>query len=154
MDFILNDNLNQNSIEEFFSKQREAGGHHDNPSAGPFVYHYLRNNVARRSVVTSETAYVKRNEGESSISDEPFPKRKKWAKVVKHPYLLRLSKLFSLSSCLALVEMIAWDLAESKWDLLYLKSGHHTSLRWLRFKVVLSSNWFSVQEFVFLLSMS
>lgn len=34
--YFLSDKLNQDPIEEFFSKQRDAGGHHDNPSAEQF----------------------------------------------------------------------------------------------------------------------
>ncbi|KAJ8049239.1 hypothetical protein HOLleu_01897 [Holothuria leucospilota] len=52
--YILSDKFKQDPIEEFFSKQRAAGGYHDNPSAAQFGHHYLRNIVARRCAVGSK----------------------------------------------------------------------------------------------------
>ncbi|KAJ8023362.1 Transposable element P transposase [Holothuria leucospilota] len=77
VEFILSDKLNQDPIEEFFSKQRGAGGHHDNPTAEQFGHHFLRNIVAGTSARGSRRANVRRGELSKDISDEPLPKRKR-----------------------------------------------------------------------------
>lgn len=79
--FILSDKLNQNPIEEFFAKQRDTGGSHDNPSLEQFGHAMMRNIVAGSSAAASSKANVTLRETiPDSVSGEPLPKRKRLAK--------------------------------------------------------------------------
>lgn len=77
VNFFLSDKLNQDPVEEFFSKQRSAGGHHDNPSAEQFGHHLMKNIAAGSHAAASRRANVRREQPSKDISDEPLPKKKR-----------------------------------------------------------------------------
>ena len=73
MTFFLSDKLNQDPVEEFFSKQRGAGGHNDNPTVEQFSHHTLDNIVAGSCARGSRRANVRTaSEPGQKLSDEPF----------------------------------------------------------------------------------
>lgn len=76
--YILSDKLNQDPIEEFFGKQRGAGGHHDNPTLAQFGHAYVRNIAAGSLVRGPARGNVRiRDAPLPAESEEPLPKRKK-----------------------------------------------------------------------------
>ena len=73
--YFLSDKLNQDPLEEFFSKQRNAGGHHDNPSAEQFGHHLLKNVAAGSRSLSSLKSNVRQSDtNEDTI--EPQAKRR------------------------------------------------------------------------------
>lgn len=76
--YVLSDKLNQDPIEEFFGKQRGAGGHHDNPTLEQFGHAYVRNIVAGSLVRGPARGNVRSRDATlPTESEEPLQKRKK-----------------------------------------------------------------------------
>ncbi|KAJ8028143.1 hypothetical protein HOLleu_30295 [Holothuria leucospilota] len=76
--YILSDKLNQDPIEEFFGKQRAAGGHRDHPTLEQFGHAFVRNSTAGGLLRGPARGNVRsRDEPLQSKNQEPLPKRKK-----------------------------------------------------------------------------
>ena len=76
--YFLSEKLNQDPLEEYFSKQRAAGGSWDNPTVEQFGHNMLSLYVASTSAKASKKGNVrKRNRPEDIVLDNtPLPKRK------------------------------------------------------------------------------
>ena len=75
--FLLSEQFCQDSLEEFFGKQRAQGGRNDNPT----VYQFLKNTVSLRIQNSVATNPVRGNCRKRSmeiieVDETPLPKRK------------------------------------------------------------------------------
>ncbi|KAJ8048790.1 hypothetical protein HOLleu_01252 [Holothuria leucospilota] len=76
VEYILSDKFNQDPIEEFFGKQRSAGGHHDIPSLEQFGHHFMRNVFAGNRAASSKRGNVRpQADVDVDTEEEILPKR-------------------------------------------------------------------------------
>lgn len=77
--YVLSDKLNQDPLEEFFGKQRAAGGHHENPTVEQFGHALLKNIAAGSWAAASSRGNVRARDDSfvGDEGDEPLPKRKR-----------------------------------------------------------------------------
>ncbi|XP_071945700.1 uncharacterized protein [Antedon mediterranea] len=76
VDYVLSEKLNQDPLEEYFSKQRGCGGRNENPTVHQFQHNALTLQVAGARSVTGSIHSNTRKSG-FSIDSTPFPKRTK-----------------------------------------------------------------------------
>ncbi|XP_033111492.1 uncharacterized protein LOC117112515 [Anneissia japonica] len=77
--YILSEKFSQDPLEEYFSKQRSAGGRNDNPTVDEFGNNFLRLHVAGPMVSAAARGNVRGNtrDGLNILSDEPLQKRQR-----------------------------------------------------------------------------
>ena len=86
MTYFLSEKLNQDPLEEYFSKQRGAGGSWDNPTVEQFGHNMLVLYVASSSAKASRKGNIRKRDQHvgTNIDSTPLPKRKKKSNV--HDY--------------------------------------------------------------------
>ena len=79
VDFLLSEKLNQDPLEEYFSKQRGAGGASDNPTVDQFGHNMMSLYVASDCIKASRKGNCRlddRERKEAVIDSTPLPRRK------------------------------------------------------------------------------
>ena len=77
--FLLSEKFNQDPLEEYFSKQRGAGGCNDNPSVEQFGHNMLALHVASDSVKASKKGNCRLGDRQDLgplMDSTPLPRRK------------------------------------------------------------------------------
>ncbi|XP_071499561.1 uncharacterized protein [Diadema antillarum] len=80
VEYVLSEKFSQDPIEEYFSKQRRAGGSSDNPTVQQVANNMLTFQVAGAAVRASTFGNVTKRGGTEGIPSLPLPKRKKHKK--------------------------------------------------------------------------
>ena len=75
--FLLSAKLNQDPLEQYFSKQRGLMGHAENPDVTSFGYNHLKLLVSGSSAVRASTRGNTTPEDVENVLSEPMRKRKK-----------------------------------------------------------------------------
>ena len=78
--YLLSEKFNQDPLEEYFSKQRGAGGSSDNPTAGQVGHTMLALQVASSCVQASKRGNCRLTDRQEDkgplLDDTPLPRRK------------------------------------------------------------------------------
>ncbi|XP_041476452.1 uncharacterized protein LOC121424753 isoform X2 [Lytechinus variegatus] len=77
VEYVLSEKFSQDPIEEYFSKQRHAGGSGDNPGIDQVANNMLTFQVAGAAVVASKYGNVTKRLANDDIDQLPLPKKKK-----------------------------------------------------------------------------
>ena len=75
--YLLSARLNQDPLEQYFSKQRALGGAMENPDVRSFAYNHLKLVVAGSGAVKASTRGNSSLEDFETVLSEPLPKRRK-----------------------------------------------------------------------------
>lgn len=82
--YVLSEKFSQDPIEEYFSKQRGAGGSNDNPTIQQVANNMLTLQVAGAAVKASKYGNVTKSDGTDDVQGLPLPKRKRHVGNMEH----------------------------------------------------------------------